>query len=65
MESTKVNAVVRNADVYVKLDDVVKALYADFAELGLDESAVKKYIKHSVEVWEKYEVGILKEAFGK
>jgi len=58
----KVESVIRRGEVYVKLDDVVKALFADFAELENDEAAVKKYIKHSVEVWEKYEQGIVEQA---
>ncbi len=62
MKDIKIEAVIRNGDVYVRLDDVVKSFLSDFAELENDESALKKYIKRSVEVWEKYEEGIFEQA---
>lgn len=60
--AVKVESIIRKGEVYVKLDNVVKALLADFAELENDESAVKKYIKENVEVWEDYEKGIYEQA---
>lgn len=60
--AVKVESIIRRGEVYVKLDNVVKALLADFAELENDESAVKKYIKENVEVWEDYEKGIYEQA---
>ena len=62
MEQVKVNSTIKKGEVYVKLGDVVKALLTDFAELPDDEDAIKKYIKHSVGVWEKYENDIIEMA---
>jgi hypothetical protein len=56
MAQVEINAIRKaNGDVYVKVDDLIKSMYNDFAELGNDEAAVKNYIKFTIENWEDYQ----------
>ena len=56
MKDVQVNSILKaNGDVYIKVDDLIKAFYSDFSELGNDDAAVKKYIKFIVEQWEDYQ----------
>jgi len=56
MKGTEVNTISKpNGDVFIKVDDLIKAFYHDFGNLENNETAVKKYIKACVENWKDYE----------
>jgi len=59
MGKVKVESLVRNGSVFVRLGDIIKALYADLPDV--DDPNVKQYIKDSVEKWESYEDSVIHE----
>lgn len=55
----RVNGVLQNGNIYVKLDDVIKTLYSDHTQL--DDEVTKEYIINCIDNWEEYKENILKK----
>jgi hypothetical protein len=51
--------VIRNNEAYVRCGDIIKTLYVDLADATDD--VLKKYLRAQIEVWEDYEIGILRQ----
>ena len=59
MGIVKVESLIRNRSVFVRCGDIIKSFYADLSDV--DDPMVQKYIKDSIEKWEKYEEDVLNE----
>jgi hypothetical protein len=62
MSNIRITATIRFGDVYVRLGDVIKSLYADSAYMTSADENIKTYLKHSIKEWEEYDERILNEA---
>lgn len=55
-----VTSIVRNDEVFVKLDDVVRTFLFDLRNVDSDESTIE-YIKRCVDGWESYDEEVLED----
>lgn len=60
---TRIKAVVKDDDVYVRCSDIITSLYEDLENIKSDE--VKNYIRDEIKMWKKYQEDIFEQHNGK
>lgn len=56
---TRIKAVVKENDVYVRCTDIITSLYEDLDNVKSD--AVKEYIRDEIKMWKDYQENIYEQ----
>jgi len=60
MSNIRIQSTIRQGNVYIRQSDIIKSLYSDLA--NATDDILKKYLRAQIELWEEYEINILKQA---